>query len=1008
MQTSPVYSFLANARAAVLLLLAVGVGLAPGFLRAEEDPSKGDPAKMESALLEGTRQLTFEGLRAGEGYFSADGTKMVFQSEREEGNPFYQIYLMDLETGDVERISPGMGKTTCAWIHPSGEKVLFASTHSNPDSEKQQKEEYELRESGKARKYSWDYDADFEIYEYDLKTKQYKDLTNTKGYDAEGAYSPDGSKIVFASNRQAYDGSMSEEDQKAFKLDKKFPMEIYIADADGGNVKRLTHADGYDGGPFFSADGKKICWRRFDRKGLTAEIYTMNIDGSDQKQLTHLGAMSWAPYFHPSGEYLIFATNKHGFDNFELYLVDAGGGKEPVRVTYTPGFDGLPCFAPDGKQLAWTSNRTSSKQSQIFLAKWNHEKALELLKGSSAAKGPSGKTETPEAKSEPESEGKVFETTSAITVDDLKKHIEYLASDELQGRLTGTPGERAATAHVAAEFKKWGLEPGGDDDSYFQEFEFTAGVAVGKDCDLSIKSGDETLSPKVDEDWRPVSFSKTGKVNEAGIVFAGYGLEIPDDKGGEAYSSYFHSDVKGKWVMVFRYVPDDVPKEQREEMQRFSRLRHKATLARRKFAAGIIFVTGPETEVREELVPMEFDASLADSGIPAISISTELATKLVANAGKDLSEIQKTLDTGEMVQGFEIPNTSIIANIDVDQEKRVGRNVIGILSAGETGPHPNPAVVIGAHVDHLGAKAGPGSLARDDEKNEIHHGADDNASGVAGLLEIAEYLSDLKAKGKLDLKRDVVFTAWSGEEIGLLGSSYFVRKLARDALGDENAPLGLLISSYLNMDMIGRLRDKLILQGIGSSDYWTGAIEQRNAPIGLPINTQRDTYLPTDATNFYLRKVPILSAFTGAHEDYHTPRDTADKINYEGARDTAKLMGLIARGLAIDSNAPKYLKVDPPKNQGSRGFRVYLGTIPDYSQGDIKGVKLSGVAENGPAGKAGVKGGDTIVGLGGKKILNIYDYTDVLGGLKVGEETKIVVLRDGKEIELSITPGSRD
>lgn len=443
-------------------------------------------------------------------------------------------------------------------------------------------------------------------------------------------------------------------------------------------------------------------------------------------------------------------------------------------------------------------------------------------------------------------------------------------------------------------------------------------------------------------------------------------------------------------------------------MQRYSRLRHKATLARRKFAAGIIFVTGPETEVNEELVPMQFDASLADSGIPAISMSTEAAKRLVAAAGKDLSEIQKTLDTGEMVQGFDLPDLRIDAEIDVDQEKKTGRNVIAVLPSGKGGHHPPPAVVIGAHIDHLGSEAGPGSLAKEGERNQIHYGADDNASGTAALLEIAEYLSDMKKKGKLEMERDVVFAAWSGEEIGLLGSSHFVRKLAKDTMGDENAPLGLLLGSYLNMDMIGRLEDKVVIQGTGSSDYWTGAVERRNAPIGLPITIQPDTFLPTDATSFYLRKVPILSAFTGAHPDYHTPRDTVDKINYEGATKIAKLMGLIARGLAIDAEAPKYVKVDPPKNRGARGFRVYLGTIPDYSQGDVKGVKLSGVSEKGPAGKAGVKGGDVIVGLAGRKILNIYDYTDAMAALKVGEETEIVVTREGEELKLKITPGSRD
>lgn len=988
------------------LLLAGLVLVAQDAAKPDAAVDPAEAAKAEGALLSETRQLTFEGLRAGEGYFSADGTKMVFQSEREEGNPFYQIYLLDLETGDTERVSPGKGKTTCAWIHPDGERVMFASTHENPEIEAQQKAEYAERESGTARKYSWDYDAEFDIYETVPGSGEYKNLTKTEGYDAEGAWSPDGKKLVFASNRQAYDGSMSEEDTKAFKLDKKFPMEIYLSDADGSNVERLTTADGYDGGPFFSADGKEICWRRFDRKGLVAEIFAMNLADRKERQLTKLGAMSWAPYFHPSGEYLIFATNKHGFDNFELYLVDAKGEKEPVRVTHTTGFDGLPVFSPDGKTLSWTSNRTPSKQSQIFLASWNHEAALVMLEKS--RKAPAATTSAEPDKTTQTVPAAAFETKPAIDVADLRAHLEYLASPELGGRLTGTPGEIAATEHVAQHFKKWGLEPGGDDGTYFQKFQFTAGVAVGKDNAMTLNLGGETLKPAVDKDWRPVSFAKNGTLEDSGIVFAGYGLEIPDGKGGESYTSYFHLDVKGKWVMVLRYVPEDVPKEQREEMQRYSRLRHKATLARRKFAAGIIYVTGPETEVREELVPMEFDASNADSGLPAISISTELAKKLVAAAGKDLTEIQKSLDKGEMIQGFDIPDAKLTATIDVDQETRTGRNVIGILSAGQTGPHPNPAVMVGAHIDHLGDEAGAGSLAREDERGQTHRGADDNASGVSGLLEIAEYLADQRKQGKLDLQRDVVFAAWSGEEIGLLGSSHFVRKLAKDALGDENAPLGLLLSSYLNMDMIGRLRESLVLQGIGSSEYWKGAIESRNAPIGLPITIQSDTYLPTDATPFYLREVPILSAFTGAHEDYHSPRDTPDKINYEGATKIAKLMGLITRGLAIGSNAPRYVKVDPPKNQGARGFRVYLGTIPDYSQGDVKGVKLSGVADKGPAGVAGVKGGDVITGLGDKKILNIYDYTEAMADLKVGEETTITVKRGEEEMTLKLTPASRD
>ncbi len=974
------------------LPVAAALGQNPHATVAEEKP---DPAN-EAKLLTGTRQLTFEGKRAGEGYFSADGTKMVFQSEREEGNPFYQIYLLDLETGDTERISPGYGKTTCAWVSPDGKKVMFASTQLDETSKEKQAEEIKIRESGKARKYSWDYDKEFEVLEYDLASGEYRNLTNTEGYDAEGAYSPDGKMIVFASNRQAYDGSMSEEDLKFFKLDKKFAMEIYTADADGGNVKRLTNADGYDGGPFFSSDGKKICWRRFDRKGLTAEVYSMNVDGSHQKQLTSIGAMSWAPMFHPTGEYLIFTTNKHGFGNFELYLVRADGVGEPVRVTHTDGFDGLPAFSPDGKKLSWTSARTADKKSQIFLSDWNHEAAREML-------GIGGKV-TENTKPAPIDDTR---TDAAISEPDIMKHIGYLASEKLQGRLTGTEGAELATQYVADSFKKIGLAPEGSA-GYFSPFEFTAGVAVGKENALEITLDGKKLDAAVDKDWRPVSFSKLGKLDESGLVFAGYGLEIPKADGTDEYTSYFHLDVKGKWVMVMRYFPEHAPKEMRQQFQRYSRLRHKATIARRKFAAGIIFVTGPETEVKEELIPMEFDASLADSGIPTISISTEMAQKLIASAGKDFSALQKELDTGEIVAGFTIHKAKISAQIDVDQEKRTGRNTLGRLKSDDPEANKKPAVVIGAHIDHLGASAGPGSLAKDDEKDQIHFGADDNASGIAGLLEIAEYLADQKKAGKLKLKRDLIFAAWSGEELGLLGSSHFVREVAKAAKGNENSPIGDHFAAYLNMDMIGRLDKTLVMQGLGSSDYWSGAIERRNAPIGIPITTQQDTYLPTDATVFYLRKVPILSAFTGSHEDYHTPRDTADKINYPGTKDVARLMALIARDLVMADAPPEYKKVDPPKNSGARGFRVYLGTIPDYSQGDIKGVKLSGVAEKGPAAEAGVKGGDVIINLNGKEILNIYDYTAVLSDMKVGTETGITVLRDGDEVELKITPGSRD
>ena len=221
----------------------------------------------ESVFLSHVRQLTFEGRRSGEGYFSADGTLMIFQSERDAANPFYQIYLMDMETGDVERISPGYGKTTCAWVHPSNEKALYASTHEDPEARQKMRAELEFRASGRERRYAWDYDPQFDLYEQDLATGKMRNLSNRLGYDAEAAYSPDGSRIVFASNRAAYSGAMSEADAKIFQHDKSFMMDIYLMTSDGTNVRRLTHAPGYDGGPFFSFDGGMITWRRFSKDG---------------------------------------------------------------------------------------------------------------------------------------------------------------------------------------------------------------------------------------------------------------------------------------------------------------------------------------------------------------------------------------------------------------------------------------------------------------------------------------------------------------------------------------------------------------------------------------------------------------------------------------------------------------------------------------------------------------------------------------------------------------------
>ncbi|MGB7217340.1 MAG: hypothetical protein WBD07_00905 [Vicinamibacterales bacterium] len=342
--------------------------------------SQQSAAPQERDLLSRVRRLTVDGTRAGEGYWSPDGQRIVFQSERQAGNPFYQIYVLDLRTGDTTRVSPGVGKTTCAFFRPGTDEIAFASTHGDPKSKQYQDEELAFRASGKERRYSWDYDPEMDIYAYGEKAGSLKRLTIARGYDAEGSYSPDGQWIAFSSMRDAYNRSLDDKEKKMLDENPSYFAEIYIMRADGSDQRRLTTVPGYDGGPFFTPDGTRIIWRRFDEQGLIADVWTMKLDGSEQKQVTDFKSMSWAPYMHPSGQYILFSSNKFGFENFEVFLVDAEGTKEPVRVTNSDGFDGLPVPSPDGKTLAWTSSRSGGTAGQLFLAQWNHEKAVEVIR----------------------------------------------------------------------------------------------------------------------------------------------------------------------------------------------------------------------------------------------------------------------------------------------------------------------------------------------------------------------------------------------------------------------------------------------------------------------------------------------------------------------------------------------------------------------------------------------------------------------------------------------------
>lgn len=574
----------------------------------------------------------------------------------------------------------------------------------------------------------------------------------------------------------------------------------------------------------------------------------------------------------------------------------------------------------------------------------------------------------------------------AIRAAELTDHVEALTSDAMNGRATGSSGEKRAADYIAGVFERTGLEPAGDD-RWFQDFEFPAAVSLGPENSLRIADAD---LGSVDRDWRPLSFSRSGESGPAPVVFVGYGLLVA---GPESYDSYAGLDVSGKWVVLLRFSPEGVPDDRRLALRRFASLRYKATVARDRGALGMLVVAGPHSKVRDPLVALAGDASNTPMTLYAASISPAIAEQLL---GRDLGELQAALDGGDSVPGFEVPHVALEARVELKTERRTGRNVLARLRG--TGGSDLAPVVVGAHYDHLGR----GTASSLGERGKIHRGADDNASGVAAVLEIAGALAPDPPS------RDVIFAAWSGEESGLLGSNHFVKDLpAFDFHSDPSSKRD--IAAYLNLDMVGRLREHLVVYGVGSSPVWPRELETGNAGAELPLELEENSYVPSDATSFYLKGVPSLTTFTGAHAEYHTPDDTADLLDYEGMRKVATLVRDLARSLGSSGELPEYVAAESPESSGPRRafLRAWLGTIPDYAPGEAPGLPLSGVMKNGPAAEAGLRGGDVIVELAGRRVENIYDYTYAIESLRVGETVGVTVLRDGERLGFEVTPRSR-
>ncbi len=786
----------------------------------------------------------------------------------------------------------------------------------------------------RSKGYVWAIDGTYELFAGSREGGDLQQLTKNDAYDAEATICPVDGSVVFTSTR---DGD----------------LELYRMDADGKNVVRLTHTPGYDGGAFFSRDCKQIVYRASRPTGADLEDYQklltenlvrpskleiwvadMTLEGArDARQVTNLGAASFAPFFFPDGKRILFSTN-YG---------DPKGREFDIWAVDV-----------DGTDLERISFFAGFDGFPMF-----SPDGKQLAFSSNRNQGKPGETDVYIAR---------WTDAPAVATelraeDRYGADVAWLADDARDGRGVGTDGNEAAAAYIEERFKALGLEPAGVNGGYRQEFDVTVALTSGPTTALSLDA-----TPVAADAFTPLSFSKSARASGE-IVFAGYGI-VAKDKNRDDYAGI---DVKGKIVLVRRFVPPGDNFQDADE-RRYSDLRYKAFTAREHGAVALLVVDLPELA---EGVAMPDEAPL-----PKLSAEQAGDAGLVIAALK--REIGKTLLEG---------NHAADLVVELIAERKPSTNVVGRLKSANPQVRPG-VVVLGAHFDHLG-HGGASSMAPGSE--EIHNGADDNASGTAALLESARILAGRKA----ELAQDVLFIGFSGEERGLLGSTAFTR----------NPPAGLDLKSVramINMDMVGRLRDnKLAILGGGSAEEWPAIAEPLCAARRVLCTTSGDGYGPSDQTPFYAAGIPILHLFTGTHDDYHRPSDDSGRINATGGATVAALAADLAVAAAGAEKLTLRSVPEPAPRGDVRSFGASLGTIPDYAgPGEGKsGVLLAGTRPGSAAEKAGLQRGDILIGLLGRDIGDINDFMFLLRQAKPGDKAKAVVLRDGKRLEFEIVFG---
>jgi len=561
-----------------------------------------------------------------------------------------------------------------------------------------------------------------------------------------------------------------------------------------------------------------------------------------------------------------------------------------------------------------------------------------------------------------------------ICSEDLFDKLDFLAGDSLKGRYPGTPEDSILLHYLSGEFKKYGLEL--YNESGIQYFSFISSARAGNRNSLTI--GQKKFQSG--SDFIPLGFSSSDSLATP-VIFAGYGFDIISDE--FTRNDYQFVDPTGKWVMILRGNPEN--NNQSTKFTAFEDDRYKAMLAKDKGAAGVILISGNGYDPSDNL--SELKESQVDIGIPCIQIKRNVADILFSSMGVTTDEVEKSLYKPGNVISPDL-NTQIIAVTDIIHEKTRSGNVIAFLE-GKDPEAKDEYILIGAHHDHLGY-GGTGSSSREPDTNAIHYGADDNASGVAAILELAEKFTSLEPE------RSIAFVTFGAEEKGIIGSRYFT----------ENPPIPInKIVMMINIDMVGRMKPDSSLQvnGVGTSAFSAEIVTKLNKPYNFNLKLSQAGYGPSDHASFYAKDKPVLFFTTGVHKDYHTTEDRIDSLNINALSDITSYIADIALHIANLDSRPMFTEAGP-KSVDSRGYRgkITLGIMPDVSADDHKGVEVLGVTEGRPASLGGIKKGDVIIAIDGKPVGDIYEYMFRLGHLKAGDAVIVTILRNKEIIDLLV------